>query len=140
MTTVRIDGHPVELPATPERTLLSALATVAEGGAVRGGCLDGRCGTCLVLLDGRLVPSCLVMTEAIDGVEIVTAAGCDPRIGAALVGHGAVQCGFCTPGFAVSLQAVLNGADVEEALASALCRCTGYVALRAVAERIAGCR
>jgi xanthine dehydrogenase small subunit len=128
----------------------------------REGCREGDCGACLVLLgelrDGRVryrpVNSCLLPLGELDGRHLVTIEGLNPPspqapalnpIQRALVEHGAIQCGFCTPGFVVALSAFfLEAPRVEEApaldaLAGNLCRCTGYASIRrAVRELVAG--
>ncbi len=104
---------------------------------VTGACEQGECGSCSVLLDGRLVASCLVAAVVCGGAEVRTApAVLGTDLADALARHGAVQCGFCTPGIVVAAEAALAGAAVAgtvldrdaatEALAGNLCRCTGY--------------
>jgi aerobic carbon-monoxide dehydrogenase small subunit len=109
-------------------------------------CLQGECGACSVVLDGELVCSCLVLAADADGARVTTVEGLGDEevphaVQRALVEHGAVQCGYCTPGIAVALAHLLEVAprasddDVREALSGNLCRCTGYAAiLRAAAE------
>ena len=103
----------------------------------KNACEQGECGSCSVYVDGSLVCSCLVLAGQAEGREVVTVEG----IGAgdrlhpvqrAFVEAGAVQCGFCTPGFVVATHDLLrrnpdpNEAEIREALAGNLCRCTGY--------------
>jgi len=110
-------------------------------------CEQGRCGSCSVLLDGTLVASCLVLAADAQDAEVMTveglaAAGERTRVQQAFLDHGAVQCGFCTPGFVVAATALLTEApdatevEVREALSGNICRCTGYgrivAAVRAV--------
>ncbi len=109
------------------------------------GCGAGECGACTVLLDGRPVTSCLVLAASADGHEVVTVEGL-ARDGAlhpfqeALVARGGVQCGFCTPGIAVTGVAILARAELNphahaRLLSGNLCRCTGYTkVLEALAE------
>jgi carbon-monoxide dehydrogenase small subunit len=116
----------------------------------KNACEQGECGSCSVLLDGQLVCSCLELAAAAVGCDITTVEGLDPAgalsdVQQAFVDHGAVQCGFCTPGLIVAVHDLLDRAPapsdlaVKEALAGNLCRCTGYgrivAAVHAVAER-----
>ncbi len=105
--------------------------------AVKGACEQGECGSCSVLLDGTLVCSCLVLAASATGREIVTLEGLTPAAGLsdvqrAFIEEGAVQCGFCTPGLITAVHDLLDrwpdpaDADIREALAGNLCRCTGY--------------
>jgi carbon-monoxide dehydrogenase small subunit len=118
----------------------------------KNACEQGECGSCSVYLDGTLVCSCLVLAAQADGREVVTVEGLAPAgelhaVQQAFVDAGAVQCGFCTPGLIVASHDLLtrrpdpSEADVREALAGNLCRCTGYAkifdAVRLAAERLA---
>ncbi len=134
-TTVTVDGTPRRLATGPVTSLLRALR--ADGVMVPGGCEEGECGSCSVLLDGELVCSCLVPAATVAGAEVTTVQGLQrPDLLAALATHGAVQCGFCTPGMVVAAEAALDAAVAEgraltraeatEALTGNLCRCTGY--------------
>ena len=105
----------------------------------KGACEQGECGSCSILLDGALVCACLVMAVDVEGSEIVTIEGLGgPElhpVQKALVDAGAVQCGFCTPGFVVAAAALLeenpapSSDEMREALAGNICRCTGYGAI-----------
>jgi carbon-monoxide dehydrogenase small subunit len=103
----------------------------------KNACEQGECGSCSVYLDGTLVCSCLVLSGQAEGREIVTVEGIAEEdnlhpVQAAFVEAGAVQCGFCTPGFIVATHDLLRraprptDAEIREALAGNLCRCTGY--------------
>jgi len=114
------------------------------------GCGIGECGACTVILDGKAVNSCLVLAGRCDGSEIITIEGL-ARDGAlhplqqSFIDHGAVQCGFCTPGMILSAKALLDEnqrpteKDIRVAIAGNLCRCTGYKqivqAIQTVADR-----
>src|SRR3712207_2611046 len=103
----------------------------------KNACEQGECGSCSVYLDGALVCACLVMAGQAEGREVVTVEGIAEGeelhpVQAAFVEAGAVQCGFCTPGLIVATHDLLNrnptpdDAEIREALAGNLCRCTGY--------------
>jgi carbon-monoxide dehydrogenase small subunit len=115
----------------------------------KNACLQGECGSCSVLIDGKLVCACLVLAASAVGSEIVTVEGLSPDgelsdIQQAFLTEGGVQCGFCTPGFVVSVQHLLEhnpeptDLEIREAVSGNLCRCTGYgrifAAVRAVQE------
>ena len=118
----------------------------------KNACEQGECGSCSVYVDGVLVCSCLVLVGQAEGREVVTVEGIAGGEGLhpvqeAFVEAGAVQCGFCTPGFVVATHDLLRrnseptDAEIREALAGNLCRCTGYekilAAVRLAAEEIA---
>jgi carbon-monoxide dehydrogenase small subunit len=136
--TLTVNGRRVEVThAAPGSSLLEVLREQAGLTGTKGACEEGECGSCSVLVDGELTCSCLVMAAAAVGRSIVTVEGLadDPvtaRVQEALVVAGAVQCGFCTPGFVVAAtdllrrEAAPTTTDVQEALAGNLCRCTGY--------------
>src|SRR5436853_1708048 len=117
----------------------------------KNACEQGECGSCSVLLDGTLVCACLVLAAQADGHEVVTVEGLGENGGLhpvqeAFVEAGAVQCGFCTPGFVVAAADLLarnadpSDDEIREALSGNLCRCTGYAkifdAVRLAAERL----
>ncbi len=147
--TVRINGRLRTFEVEPGRRLLDLLRDDAGLTGTKEGCGAGECGACTVLVDGRPAPSCLVLASSCEGREVVTVEGLAPSPGAlhpfqqALVEGGGVQCGFCTPGVAVTGAAALDRGvgDREEGarlLSGNLCRCTGYAkildALEAAAE------
>ena len=127
-----IDGAQTSVVASGAASLLTVLR---EHGhlAVKGACDQGECGSCSVLLDGKLVCACLVAAGTCDRSTIYTARSLlADDLASAFARHGAVQCGFCTPGFVVAAEAALDSPaaltrrDVVELLAGNLCRCTGY--------------
>ena len=99
----------------------------------KNACEQGECGSCSVYLDGSLVCACLVLAAQANGREVVTVEGVDAdKVRRAFVEAGAVQCGFCTPGLIVAAHDLLrrvpnpDDAEIREALAGNVCRCTGY--------------
>jgi aerobic-type carbon monoxide dehydrogenase small subunit (CoxS/CutS family) len=109
------------------------------------GCEHGVCGACNVLLDGRSVRACLLFAVQVDGHAVTTVEGLGQPgaphpVQTAFIEHGALQCGFCTPGFLVSLAELLpeleglEEAELREALSGNICRCTGYQAIVAAAR------
>jgi len=118
-------------------SLLTALRDRLDLPGSKNACEQGECGSCSVLLDGTLVCSCLVLAAQADGHEVVTVEGLEEDgrlhpVQEAFADTGAVQCGFCTPGFVVAAADLLrrNSAptedEIREALSGNLCRCTGY--------------
>ena len=134
---LRINGRTREVDASPPATLLGVLRDTLGIFDVKEGCGEGVCGACTVLLDGRPVSSCLLLAATVRGREIVTVRGLERAGGLhplqeAFVRHGAVQCGFCTPGMLLTALVFLERnpqperEEIRRALAGNLCRCTGY--------------
>ncbi len=132
-----INGEPAEFLCEPADSLLGALRDEVGLTGTKEGCTTGDCGACSVLMDGRLVPSCLVLAPEAQGRTVTTIEGI--ANGHALhplqqkfLEHAALQCGICTPGFIVAAKALLDARPnpTEEEtrywLAGNLCRCTGY--------------
>jgi aerobic carbon-monoxide dehydrogenase small subunit len=135
--TITINGEPRDADVWPGESLLFALRERLGLPGSKNACEQGECGSCSVLLDGRLVCACLVLAAQAEGHNVVTveglAGGDDLHpVQQAFVEAGAVQCGFCTPGLVVAtadlLAQVPNPSDdeIREALSGNLCRCTGY--------------
>jgi carbon-monoxide dehydrogenase small subunit len=135
--TLTINGERHEVLTEPHRTLLDVLRVDLGLTGTKENCLEAECGVCTVLLDRRAVNSCIVLAAQCQGREVVTIEGL-ARDGAldplqqAFIDRGAVQCGYCIPGMILSAKAFLEEcpdrteAEVREALAGNLCRCTGY--------------
>jgi len=146
--TLTLNGERRFFEVPPGRRLLDLLRDDAGLTGTKEGCGAGECGACTVLLDGAPVTSCLVLAASADGHEVVTVeglvhAGRLHPFQETLVTHGGVQCGFCTPGIAVTGAAILarreaNPSEQARLLSGNLCRCTGYTkvieALAAVVE------
>jgi carbon-monoxide dehydrogenase small subunit len=135
---VTINGSTEHVYVPGNLTLLQMLRDRLALTGTKNGCMAGECGACTVLLNGEAVNSCMVLAVECNGAEITTVEGLaqdgvlDP-IQEAIIAHGGVQCGFCTPGILVMARALLNrnpqpsDDDVREALVGNLCRCTGYL-------------
>lgn len=130
---LRVNGERRTIRAPAHWTLLRVLREDLGVVDVKEGCGEGVCGTCTVLLDGEPVHSCLVLAGCADGREILTLRGLSPHpLQDAFVAHGAVQCGFCTPGMILTAYAFLRDHphptrdEIRRAIAGNLCRCTGY--------------
>ena len=132
-----INGELREADVWAGESLLAALRDTLELPGSKNACEQGECGSCSVLLDGDLVCACLVLAAQADGHEVTTVEGLRGddglhRVQQAFVDAGAVQCGFCTPGFVVATAALLernpSPSDdvIREQLSGNLCRCTGY--------------
>ncbi len=132
-----VNGVDQRLQVGPGETLLRTLRDRLYLTGTKEGCVEGECGACTVLVDGKPVDSCLLATAALEGrrvrtIEGLSGSGVLTVLQQAFIDHGAVQCGFCTPGFLMTLTALLDEnpspapSDVKEALAGNICRCTGY--------------
>ena len=132
-----VNGDPYRREAAPDITLLSFLRDVLGLTGTKWGCMTGDCGACTVLLDGEPVVSCLQLAQQVRGRAVTTVEGLERNgelgdVQAAFVRNGAAQCGFCTPGMIVAAESLLQRnpapteAEIREALAGNLCRCTGY--------------
>ncbi|RKZ31676.1 (2Fe-2S)-binding protein [bacterium] len=132
-----INGHPVNMEIDPSARLLDILRENLDLTGTKEGCGEGECGACSVLLDGALVNSCLVPAFQVDSRSVETIEGLrETEIGKALIDafceSGAIQCGFCSPGFIVASTALLRSnpepteSEIRAALSGNLCRCTGY--------------
>ena len=133
--TVNGDSH--ELLVDPGWTLLETLRDRLRLTGTKEGCSNGNCGACTVMINGRIANACLVLAVEMDGSEITTVEGIASQgklnvVQEAFIKDGALQCGFCTPGFIVSTTALLqrdpdpSEQEIRMRLAGNLCRCTGY--------------
>jgi carbon-monoxide dehydrogenase small subunit len=147
-----VNGEPTEFLCEPQQSLLDVLRDECGLTGTKEGCGSGDCGACSVILDGRVVDSCLVLAAEVEGSTITTVEGLAQ--GDALhplqrqfLEHAALQCGFCTPGLLVAAKALLDRnpnpteTQVRYGLAGNLCRCTGYdKIIRAVLDAAAEMR
>jgi len=146
---VTINGEVRSLIVEGPESLLAALRDRLDLLGTKDACEQGECGSCTVLMDGEPVCSCLVMAADADGADITTVEGLGVGGGLhpvqeAMLAAGAVQCGFCTPGFVVAGAHMLDvnphptESEIREALAGNICRCTGYGAILRALEGLAG--
>lgn len=144
-----VNGTPVVAGVEPRMTLADFLRDRCGLTGTHLGCEHGACGACTVLLDGEAVRSCLMFAVQADGTEVTTVEGIaapdgtlSPVQSALRECHG-LQCGFCTPGFVMSLTALLrdnpdpSDEEIREGLSGNFCRCTGYQGIVAAARRAA---
>ena len=141
-----VNRAPTDFLCEPRQSLLEVLRDELQLTGSKEGCNNGNCGACNVLLDGRLVNSCLVMAAEVDGRSVTTIEGVATKDGLhplqqCFLEGAALQCGICTPGFIVAAKALLEKNphptehDARHFLAGNLCRCTGYdKIIRAVLE------
>jgi carbon-monoxide dehydrogenase small subunit len=137
---LRINGRLVSASAPPHMTLLELLRERLDLIGAKPGCQKGDCGSCVVLLDGKAVNSCLVLAVQADGGEVRTVEGLAEGenlhpLQEAFMDEWAAQCGYCTPGVLMSAVALLESNtnpsedEIREAISGNLCRCTGYEAI-----------
>ncbi len=135
--TLTINGHRHEVEVEPRRTLADVIREECRLTGTHVGCEHGVCGACTVIVDGDPVRACLVFAVQAEGAQIRTVEGLAQGsqlhpLQQAFMDHHALQCGFCTPGFLMLSTALLerpdppSDAELQEALSSNLCRCTGY--------------
>jgi len=134
---IKLNREPHKVEVTARETLLEVLRDKLGATEVKNGCGKGDCGACAVLLDGRAVNACLTLALQADGREVITLKGIGTQekphpLQKSFVEHGAIQCGFCTPGMIVSAKVLLDQnpqpsrEEIREAISGNLCRCTGY--------------
>ena len=137
----RINGKPTEMEIAPSLMLIDLIRDKLGLKGTKPGCGEGECGACTVLVNGEPVNSCMYLAVNIDGKELTTIEGLskdgelDP-VQVAMIQHGAIQCGFCTPGMVMTIKAfqdeckrldiVPDRDTIKKALEGNLCRCTGY--------------
>lgn len=149
--TVNVKHYEISVP--PWRTLLEIIREDLKLTGTKEGCGLGECGACTVIMDGKIVNSCLVLAAEADGGQITTIEGLTDGdklhpIQQAFVDHGGLQCGFCTPGMIMSAKALLDENptptedEIKRGIAGNLCRCTGYTkiieSIKAAAKDMGG--
>ncbi|MDG5787913.1 2Fe-2S iron-sulfur cluster-binding protein [Evansella sp. AB-P1] len=141
-----LNGEEISIAVHPSRRLVDIIRTDLDLTGTKISCEIGRCGACMVLIDGIPHNSCLTMAYQCEGKEIESIEGIgknklDP-IQQCFLEEGAFQCGYCTPGMIVSLKGLLNQNkspnydEIEQSLAGNLCRCTGYGGINRVIKRL----
>ena len=134
---INVNGELQKAEVTARDTLLDLLRDRLGAFEVKNGCAQGDCGACTVLLDNKAVNACLTLALQANGKNVTTLKGIgtadDPHpLQKSFVEHGAIQCGFCTPGMVVSAKAFLDNnpepsrIEIREGISGNLCRCTGY--------------
>lgn len=132
-----LNGEKQVVDVDPSRTLLDVIRRDLGLTGTKKGCGDGDCGGCTVLIDGMPYNSCLVLIPKVEGKEVTTIEGLAENgqmhpIQEAFVNHGAIQCGFCTPGMIMSAKYILDtntkptDNEIRQGISGNLCRCTGY--------------
>lgn len=133
-----INGRPIEAEVDEKMRLIDFLRDELNLTGTKEGCSEGECGACTVIMDKRAVTSCTVLAGQIDGCEILTIEGLAQNgeldiLQKKFIEHGAVQCGFCTPGFIMSAKALMMNNknpslhEIKRAVEGNICRCTGYI-------------
>ncbi|MCR4424847.1 MAG: (2Fe-2S)-binding protein [Firmicutes bacterium] len=146
-----VNATAVSVDVPDDERLVDTLRTRLRLTGTKEGCGIGECGACTVILNGLAVNSCLVLTTSCQEAEITTVEGlaCGEALHPlqqAFIDHGAVQCGFCTPGMLLSAKALLDRNpnpsrdEIRKAISGNLCRCTGYEQIVRAIESVAGGR
>jgi aerobic-type carbon monoxide dehydrogenase small subunit (CoxS/CutS family) len=150
-TVLTVNGEPRDVLAPASATLLEVLRSSLGLTGSKRGCNHGVCGACTVLLDGKLARSCLTLAADVGERPVTTIEGLSDdnefsAVQRALIDSGAIQCGFCTPGFVIALTELFareprpGREAIRNALSGNLCRCSGYVKIVEAAEQLAGGR
>ena len=150
---VTVNGKSVSATAEPVMSLLEFLRDTLNYKVTKLCCNTGECGACTIIYNGKPINSCVTLAADAEGAEVITIEGLADGdklhpVQQAFIDAGAVQCGYCTPGYIVSVKALLDRTDkptpedIEEAVSGNICRCTGYTkivdAIHLAADRMAG--
>ncbi len=148
-----VNGNSQSATAEPSTSLLDFLRDTLNYKGTKLCCNTGECGACTIIYNGKPINSCVTLAADANGVEIVTIEGLADGdklhpVQQAFIDTGAVQCGYCTPGYIISVKVLLDRTkeptpeDIEEAVSGNICRCTGYTkivdAIQLAADRMAG--
>jgi len=144
---LKVNGNRYDVMVSPQDLLADVLRKKLGLTGTKKGCGEGDCGTCTVIVDGSPLLSCITLAMACQGKEIVTIEGLETDgqlhpLQQAFVDHGAVQCGFCTPGMILSAKALLDKnpnpsrEQIKRGLSGNLCRCTGYTKIVEAVEAV----
>ena len=152
---IKVNGTPYNIVVEDDQTLLSLLRDNLGLTGTKEGCGNGECGACTVIVDGIPMRSCIILAAEMDGKEVITIEGLSEvksigdnkqhisPIQQAFIEEGAIQCGFCTPGFIMATSALLkrkknpDDNEIKEALSGHLCRCTGYKSIYRAVKKVA---
>jgi aerobic carbon-monoxide dehydrogenase small subunit len=149
----KINGKAISATADPSASLLDFLRDNLSFKGTKLCCNTGECGACTIIFNGKPINSCVTVAADADGAEIMTIEGLADGdklhpVQQAFIDTGAVQCGYCTPGYIISVKVLLDrttnptAEDIEEAVSGNICRCTGYTkivdAIHLAADRMAG--
>jgi carbon-monoxide dehydrogenase small subunit len=146
---MRVNGETLSVTAPPSSTLLDVLRDQLGLEGTKLGCGIGYCGACTVLVDGEAAHSCCLLAGAVQDCEIVTVEGLGEKfeldiVQEAMLDEGAIQCGYCVPGFVMSIRAMLDEggepteSEVRRYLAGNICRCSGFASIVRAALRAFG--
>lgn len=146
--TLTVNGEEIDINVSPGDTLLDVLRSRLYLKGTNEGCGVGSCGACSVIMDSKVVNSCLVPALAAQGSQVITVESLGDRenlhaLQESFISEGAIQCGYCTPGMLMSAKALLDenpdpsDEEIKEAIAGNICRCTGYVSIeRAIKKAV----
>jgi len=146
--TFTLNHKEVTVSVDPAMRLLDVVRDLLKQKGTKEGCGIGECGACTIIMDGKCINSCVTMTAQAEGTQLLTIEGLSQDaiaevIKRCFIEEGAVQCGFCTPGFILSAYALLQEnpnptrEEIRTALSGNLCRCTGYIQIIQAVERAA---
>lgn len=145
---LKINGKEINVHVCPTDRLIDIIREYLSLTGTKEGCGIGECGACTIIMDGRTVNGCLVLAGQAEGADILTIEGLEDDeianvIKECFVEEGAIQCGFCTPGFILSAYALLKKKkmpaldEIKRGMSGNLCRCTGYVSIIRAVDRAA---
>ena len=142
-----VNSTAYEIAVNPWQTLLDVLRDELGLTGTKRGCSLGTCGVCTVIIDGKAILSCLTLAVECEGRSVTTIEGISTAeslhpVQKSFIEHGAIQCGYCTPGIVMTAKALLdenlhpNDDEIKEALAGTFCRCTGHVKIMEAVKKL----